>query len=48
MKPAPPVRKEYKMSEDLLMFIVFTVGYICGSIGENFSTKLFNKINKGK
>lgn len=42
------MRKEYKMSEDLLMFIIFTVGYICGSIGENFSTKLFNKINKGK
>ena len=36
------------MSEDLLMFIIFTVGYICGSIGENFSTKLFNKINKNK
>lgn len=46
MKPAPLVRKEYKMNEDLLMFIIFTVGYICGSIGENFSTKLFNKINK--
>lgn len=42
------MRKEYKMSEDLLMFIIFTVGYIFGSIGENFSTKLFNNINKGK
>ena len=42
------MRKEYKMNEDLLMFIIFTVGYISGSIGENFSTKLFNKINKNK
>lgn len=42
------MRKEYKMSEDMVVFIVFTIGYICGSIGEHFSTKLFNKVNKDK
>lgn len=49
MKPAPPtVGKEFNMSEDLLKFIIYLSGYICGSIGEHFSTKLFNKINKNK